>query len=661
MKLKKTFSVLCSILCMLCLCPMISSGSATGRFLLVGGGSEKNGAGSWSTPAYRWAAEGKKVAVIGTSTGSLASYLVQQCGAARAKEFAIASRDSANSQATFDTLVTFDMIFFRGGDQYDYYRFYKGTKLLEAVNHVYSHGGTIGGTSAGMHVLSEVLFTARYGSAYPDECIENPNNSRVTLADDFLHFYPAYLFDTHFAERGRFGRLTGFLAHRYLNGGEAVTGIGMDDMTCMTVDENGLGTVFGTGCANFYLAGTGYLLNGTKLLNDSVKVVQLLQGCTFDFNTGQFGFFGLDRQISTGSFQESGNYTLLASGSDLLADNTAMLADLVQSAGNISDSVLILCPGPSLAESFGQQLIASGAPGYSIFKLSSATGSDPALATAITGSAKILFVENTDPDLIGFLATTNGALLKARLKTPGMISAFAGNNARFAGKTVVGNYLETYASWYGELTFQPGLALLRHTVIMPDTYLDSDFYENTATAVPYAMLRDTLKYGIWLTNHNYMKYQPVGGEAMLLGYGAAPVMVLTNTGNLGGFASQTSTGSVTATPRMVAGFESLRLTLTDETRPFRMGTVQPSGTLEGFRPETLMIFPNPAADWIRISGPATGFDWVIHDLEGKRAVSGTSRGAETDVNLTGLPPGCYLVRCKADNRIPGSGVKFIKQ
>ena len=389
------------------LLPVCAAGSPTGRFLLAGGGAEKNGAASWSTPAYRWAAEGKRVAVIGTSTGSLATYFVQQCKAARAKEFAIASRDSADSQATFDTLIAYDMIFFRGGDQYDYYRLYKGTRLLEAVQYVYNHGGTIGGTSAGMHILSEVMFTAKYGSAYPDECIENPNNSRVTLADDFLPYFPGFLFDTHFAERGRFGRLTGFLANYFLNKGEAVNGIGMDDMTCMTVDENGLGTVWGTGCANFYLAGTGYSLNGTKLLNDSVKVVQLLHGCTYDFNTGQFGFPTLDRQISTGSMQESGNFIILASGSNLLTDNTAMLADLVQSTGNISDSVLILCPDQTLAASFGLQLTASGSTGYSVFRLSAATGSDPSLAKAITGSVKILFLANTDKDFGEFLETEN--------------------------------------------------------------------------------------------------------------------------------------------------------------------------------------------------------------------------------------------------------------
>ena len=53
------------ILPLLFILTSFSSFSQPGRLLLVGGGSEKNGASSWSTPAYRWAGEGKRVAIIG--------------------------------------------------------------------------------------------------------------------------------------------------------------------------------------------------------------------------------------------------------------------------------------------------------------------------------------------------------------------------------------------------------------------------------------------------------------------------------------------------------------------------------------------------------------------------------------------------------------------
>ena len=141
--------------------------SAQGRLLIVGGGSEKNGTNSLSTPPYRWAVEGKRVAIIGTETGSLAPYMTSQCGAAFAKEFAIATRDSADSQITYDTLLTYQVIFFRGGDQWEYYNLYRATKLQDAVNYIFDNGGCIGGTSAGMHILSSIAFTAENGTVHP--------------------------------------------------------------------------------------------------------------------------------------------------------------------------------------------------------------------------------------------------------------------------------------------------------------------------------------------------------------------------------------------------------------------------------------------------------------------------------------------------------------
>ena len=647
------------LLCLFILC--IHSGfSQSGRVLLVGGGEEKNGPFTWSTPAYRWAGEGKKVAIVGISTGSLAPYFIQYCNVSRAKEFAIATHDSANSQATYDTLISYDVIFFRGGDQYDYYRFYKDTKLLDAVNYVYSHGGTICGTSAGMHILSSVVFTAKHGSAYPDECIENPNNSTVTLASDFLDLFPGYIFDTHFAERGRFGRLVGFLANYQLNQGKAITGIGMDDMTCMTIDENGLGTVYGTGCANIYMAGSGYSLHGTKLLADTIRIIQLLQGCTYNFKTGETGDSALDREINTESFSESGNYTILASGSDPLSDNLPMLNDLVKGTGEQSREILLLTGDTALAATFSIKLLELGASSVIMYRPGLQSGSDPALGNLIRQSRKILFLKNTYSNFSAFLGTPNGVLLQNRVKADSMVTAFAGDNARFAGKTIVENYLTEYSSYYGTLTFHKGLSLLKYTVIMPNTYLSSDIYENTVTAVPYAMLKDTLKYGIWLTNHNYMKFTPVSGKATLIGYGTAPVMVIANAGTKAGFSSHTATGSPTTAPRMVAGFEQLRLTLADETTPYIMGQVNPQGIPSLTRELPISVSPNPVHGRLTVSFTGQSFTWVIMDLAGKINLTGEVPASTGYIDVSGLSPGTYVIRVSSNSTGQSVHSKFIK-
>ena len=97
------------ILLLFLLTAILEVSAQKGRLLLVGGGNEKIGASGWSTPAYKWAVQGKRVAVVGTSTGSLAPYLTQYCGASYAREMAIASRDSADSQITYDTLVSYEI------------------------------------------------------------------------------------------------------------------------------------------------------------------------------------------------------------------------------------------------------------------------------------------------------------------------------------------------------------------------------------------------------------------------------------------------------------------------------------------------------------------------------------------------------------------------
>lgn len=634
--------------------------SQSGRLLLVGGGAEKEGASGWSTPAYRWAGEGKKVAIVGISTGTLAPYFMQRCGAARAKEFAIATYDSANSQATFDTLTSYDVIFFRGGDQYDYYSLYRNTKLQDAVNYLFTHGGTICGTSAGLNILSSIVYTAENGSAYPDECIENPNNHYITLAGDFMDLVPGFVFDTHFAERGRFGRLVGFLANYSLNQGHAITGLGMDDMTCMTVDEQGLGTVYGTGCANIYQAGATYSLNGAKLLADTVHIVQLLHGCTYDFVTGQAGYSSLNRQINTSGLEETGNYTVLASGSNLLADNLSMLNDLVNNTGTPSAGILVLTGDENLAASYGTKLLEFGAAQVNIFILNLENGNDANLANNINDATKILFLKNWFQTFSSFMSTPNGKLLQKRIKKDKMISAFAGDDSRLAGKTVVENYLTEYASYYAELTYEKGLSLLQHTVLMPNTYLNSDIYENTATAVPYAMAWDTLKYGIWLTNHNYMKFTPVAGKTTLTGFGVAPVMVIANAGNLAGFSTHTATGSTSSLPRMVAGFEHLKLSMIDYTTPYLMGTAQPTGIEARDNTEPVLISPNPVHNELSLSWHVYGYEWEIINLNGDILLQGKSCSETEHIDVSMFNSGIYIINLKKKQNNSTAIMKFVK-
>ena len=630
----------------------------SGRLLIVGGGSEKNGANSWSTPAYKWAGEGKRVAIIGTSTGSLAPYFKQQCGAAFAKEFAINSRAAADDQIFFDTLMTYQTVFFRGGDQYDYYNYYKDTKLLDAVRQIYNEGGTICGTSAGMHILSEIVFNARLGSAYPDECIEDPFNKYITLANDFLDFVPGHLFDTHFCERGRFGRLTGFLANYSLTKGLDIVGLGMDDLTCMTIDEQGLGTVFGTGCANLYIPGSPFSQHDTKLLVDSIRVVQLLHGCTYHFKTGEIGLGTLTAELYPKDMIIKGNYKVFASGTKLLQKNLALLDELQNHTGSIADPVLILTGDLALANLYKDELLLLGANDLVVKQIDGSSADDPELSQHIIRSPKIILLSNTTEALKAFMPTTNGLLLKDKLLSDGTIAVFLGDDARFAGKTVVDNFYEEYASYYADLTFERGFGLLDQTVIMPNTFFDSDMYENSATAVPYAMAKDTLKYGIWLTDENYFRFSNDGSGYMLHGYGKAPVMVLRNEGGKAGFSSKTSTGSTSSAPRMVAGFENLTFSLVDHSRPYDMEAFTVGSEQEKLEGE-YFLFPNPATTHCFIHGVEEELHFTMTGMDGRKLFSGEVSKDEP-VQIEHLASGMYLVFIREKNGSRTGIIKLVK-
>jgi cyanophycinase len=618
----------------------------TGKMLLVGGGSEKNGANGWNVPAYRWAVEGKRVAIIGTSTGSLAPYLKQYCGASFAKEFAVATRDSADSQVLFDTLQTYQVIFFRGGDQYDYYQKYKNTRLQQAAEQLYESGGTLAGTSAGMHILSSVVFTAENGTVYPYEAIENPHNSYMTLEDDFMDFFPGYLFDTHFSERARFGRLAGFLAKYSFDHQANIIGLGMDDMTCMTVDETKKGTVYGTGCANIYTFSTPFQLNGNKLLHESLKVTQLIQGCTYDFSDGTFTMPSHDLLLETSTLEETGNYTILASGGNTLSFNQPMMTDFVTTTGNATDPVVIATGNETTAGSFKNYLLQQGAATVDIIVLNASNGSSASIAEKIQSAVKILFVGNTTTSVNEFLLTENGILLKHKLRSAGMISAFAGDDARFAGKTVVDNFYTEYASYYGELVFSKGFSLLKHSMLMPNTFYQSSMYENSATAIPFAMATDTLKYGIWLTSKNYLKITPVEGKTTLLGYGTDPVMILRNEGGKAGLCTQTGSGSSSSVPRMEAGFENLSFALVDYTLPYVMGNTETSSLAENELQHKIRIFNNPVSDFLHLESPFDRFKWSIISADGRILSEGVSNNKLLQLTLNTYLPGVYVFKIR---------------
>ena len=133
-------------------------------------------------------------------------------------------------------------IFFSGGDQLRITSQIGDTGIEAKVRAIYERGGVIAGTSAGASVMSETMLVK--------------GTSKETHRIGDLHMAPGMglirdvIIDQHFAERGRFGRLIGAVAHN-----PRVLGIGIDEDTAAVVEGDQF-QVIGSG-AVYVVDGTG--------------------------------------------------------------------------------------------------------------------------------------------------------------------------------------------------------------------------------------------------------------------------------------------------------------------------------------------------------------------------------------------------------------------
>jgi cyanophycinase len=244
------------------------SAHAQGWICAEGGGGPNGG--SWAPSVFGWmvdAAESdggtSKVVVLGLSGGDPAISAAFNAAGATSVTFVNVTSANANSQATFNAISAADIVWMRGGDQWQYVQQWNNTLAESAIRAVYQAGGVVGGTSAGCAVLGELIYDARVGSVTPKQCLQNALHPSLTFTDTFLELVPGVLFDTHFTERGRVARLAVMLANRWQATGADWLGIGVDDRTALCIAPDLTAEVRGEGAVTF--------LHRTS---DSVKVVE---------------------------------------------------------------------------------------------------------------------------------------------------------------------------------------------------------------------------------------------------------------------------------------------------------------------------------------------------------------------------------------------------
>jgi cyanophycinase len=163
-------------------------------------------------------------------------------------------RTREQAEQASSTVRRAEGVFIAGGDQSDYVRAWNGTALEDALEEV-AQRGPIGGTSAGLAVLGEVVYTANNGSVYPREALRDPFNRYMTFERHFLDLpgMDGVVTETHFRQRNRMGRFLAFLARmRHGRWVQHPRGIAVDEGTALLVDDGLRARVAGDGAV--YLA-----------------------------------------------------------------------------------------------------------------------------------------------------------------------------------------------------------------------------------------------------------------------------------------------------------------------------------------------------------------------------------------------------------------------
>jgi cyanophycinase len=139
-------------------------------------------------------------------------------------------------------------VFFSGGDQLRISSQIGDTPIEQRVRAIHERGGLLAGTSAGASVMSETML------------VKGTSGESYKIGD--LHMAPGLglvrnmIIDQHFAERGRFGRLFGAVAHN-----PRELGIGIDEDTALLFKDNRF-EVIGNGCV--------YVVDGAGVTHSNI-------------------------------------------------------------------------------------------------------------------------------------------------------------------------------------------------------------------------------------------------------------------------------------------------------------------------------------------------------------------------------------------------------
>jgi cyanophycinase len=220
--------------------------------VLMGGSTDVDAAFVWMCGR---AQGGDFLVVRATGTDAYNPYIADLCGnnANSVATVIVDSIAAASDPVNVAYVEHAEMIWIAGGDQSNYINFWKGTAFQAAIQQRINSGAPVGGTSAGLNVLTQFVYSAQASQgATSAQALGNPFHRTMSFERDFITGVglDGIIGDPHFGARDRMGRDLAFLCRVSVAGWlTAPRGIAVDEQTALLIDGadatvTGLGNVY---------------------------------------------------------------------------------------------------------------------------------------------------------------------------------------------------------------------------------------------------------------------------------------------------------------------------------------------------------------------------------------------------------------------------------
>src|SRR5436190_5293383 len=269
--------------------------ATTGGTVLMGGSTDVDAAFHWMCDR---AGNGDFLVISATGTDAYNPYIQELCPAANSvATLIIPNRTMASDPFVISTIQSAEALWIAGGDQSNYINYWKGTPVQDALNGLISQGVPIGGTSAGMNVLTQFIYSALASQGVTSsQALADPFSRYITLDRDFvdLSILQGIIGDPHFVTRDRMGRDLAFICRIYTNAwSNTPRDIAIDERTALLIDSRGNATVVGSSTVYFMQApGAPQVCQAkTPLTYANISIYRINAGGTFDLSswTGRGG------------------------------------------------------------------------------------------------------------------------------------------------------------------------------------------------------------------------------------------------------------------------------------------------------------------------------------------------------------------------------------